>query len=97
MNQLLSIGTNIKADKLPQAEVVKSVPQNTGIDFHTEKGSYYIVKILSTSSKLANTRAAAKILTEHIDIVEESRKQFAEGNTQTWEEFTKTHGKTKRK
>jgi len=97
MTQLLSIGTDIKANQLPQAEAIKSVPQSrSGIDFH-EKGNYYIVKIFTSPSKLANTRSAAKVLSEHIDIVEESRGQIANGNSMTWEEFVKTHAKTKRK
>lgn len=97
MNQLLSVRTDIKNTQLPRVEDMKSVPENSSIDFHAEKGNYYIINILTSPSKLATTRIVAKVLAEHIEIVEESRKHIVQGNTTTWEQFVKTHVKSKRK
>lgn len=98
MNQL-NITTNIKNDKLPRVELIGTIPPNiTAIDFHTENGGYYLVSLIKQVAILGSTtREAAKILAEHIDIIEESRKQINKGNTVTWGEFIKTHAKTRRK
>lgn len=97
MNQLNIIKTSIETDKLPRAELIKTIPNSTDIDFRTTNGNHYVVKITKQPAILGSTREAAKILAEHIDIVEESRKQISQGNTVTWEEFIKIHAKTRRK
>lgn len=98
MNQLNIITTNIRNNKLPRVELIGTIPpKKTAIDFHTENGGYYLVSLVKHPAILGSTREAAKILAEHIDIVEESRKIINKGNTVTWGDFIKTHAKTRRK
>lgn len=88
-----SFQTNIDKKQLPQIESSRVTSSGLKIDFHGGKDAYYELKVGESSAISGEMHDIAKLLVEHMDIIEDSRMQIKKGNTITWDEIKKTHAK----
>lgn len=94
-NLLSTYQTNVRKKTLPTIESSKDTLSSKKIYFTGNKTNSYMISIGKSSVVITEEmRKMAKILAEHIDIIEESRKEIQNGNTLTWDELKKGLSKT---
>ena len=81
---------------IPTVEASKATTSGLRVDFGNGKNTHYILKIGNNNAVSGEMHDIAKLLVEHMDIVEDSRKQIKQGNTVTWDEFKKNRKKDRK-
>lgn len=93
MNQIVPINNKW----IPNIESAESTNSNKKVEFHKYEKNSYTIPLGKSAVVTGEMHENAKILAEHIDIVEESRMEMQRGNTITWNELKKKHSQKKAK
>lgn len=78
---------------IPTEKASKGTTSGMKVDFGAGKNAYYVIEIDKSKAVSGEIHNIAKLLVEHMDIIEDSREQIKHGNTVTWDEFKKTNTK----
>ena len=89
------VNKNIDNKFLPKVKDIDTTSGGGKIEFVPHQSSY-IIKIFRNPPILGNTKKFAEVLAEHMDIIEESRKEIKNGNTMSWSDFVNSHGSKKK-
>lgn len=96
MNPVISYETIINNKSLPKVTFSKNTSPKANIQFYRRGESYYRITVGKSSAISGEMHENAKILAEHIGIIEESRDEIRKGNIVSWNELKKKHGQKKR-
>ncbi len=91
MNQILPIDNKL----IPNIVHTENTSSNKKVNFHRSEEGYYMIPLGKSTVVTGEMHENAKVLAEHIDIVEESRMEIQKGNTITWDELKKKRNQRK--
>lgn len=81
----------------PSVRSSQDTLSSTRVDFYGKYKNYYIIEMGKSTVISGEIHENAKILANHMEIVDESRQEIEKGNIITWDELKKTHSDKKAK